>query len=59
MGADLESVYTVEEFPGKARSLYKSYAGRKIYGRENEIWAGFGTVVNTEKKNWGPIMSNF
>ena len=57
MGADLESVYTVEEFPGKARSLYKSYAG-EIYGGENEIWAGFGTVGNPKKK-WGPIMSNF
>ena len=54
MGADLESVYTVEEFPGKARSLYRSYAG-EIYGRENEIWAGFGTVANTEKKIGGRL----
>jgi hypothetical protein len=33
----------------KAKSLYKSRAGRHFYGTENEIWAGFG---NTEKK-WG------
>ena len=25
-------------------------AGRRFYGTENEIWAGFGPVGNTEKK---------
>ena len=29
-----------------------------FYGTENDIWADFGTVGNTEKKN-RPIMSNF
>ena len=30
-----------------------------FYGTGIEIWAGFGPVGNTEKKNFGPIMSNF
>ena len=30
-----------------------------FYGTGIEIWAGFGPVSNTEKKCWGPIMSNF
>ena len=32
--------------------------GRHFYGTENEIWASFWPVGNTEKK-FGPIMSNF
>ena len=40
------------------KSLYRSRAGRHFYGTENEIWAGFGPVGNTEKKN-GQIMSYF
>ena len=33
------------------KSLYRSRtAGRYFYGTENEIWAGFGPVGNTEKK---------
>ena len=36
------------------KSLHRRCAGRKVYGKENEIWAGFGPVGNT-----GPIMSNF
>jgi hypothetical protein len=39
--------------------LYRSRAGRHFYGTENEIWAGFGPVGNTEEKNCGLIMSNF
>ena len=39
-------------------SLYRSCEGRHFYGTENEIWAGFGVVGNTEKK-FGPIKSNF
>ena len=38
--------------------ICRSPTGRHFYGTENEIWAGFGPVGNTEKK-WGPIMSNF
>ena len=33
------------------KSLYRSRAGRHSYGTENEIWAGFELVGNTEK-NW-------
>ena len=32
------------------KSLYRSRVGRHFYGTENEIWAGFGPVGNTEKK---------
>jgi hypothetical protein len=32
------------------KSLYRSCAGRHFYGAENEIWAGFVPVGNTEKK---------
>ena len=28
-----------------AKSLYRSRAGRHFYGKEDEIWTGFGTVV--------------
>ena len=30
-----------------------------FYGTGIEIWAGFGSVGITEKKRFGPIMSNF
>ena len=30
-----------------------------FYVTEIEIWAGFGPVGITEKKRFGPIMSNF
>ena len=32
------------------KSLYRSGAGRHFYGTVNVIWAGFGSVGNTEKK---------
>ena len=32
------------------KPLYISRAMRNFYGTENEIWAGFGPVGNTEKK---------
>jgi hypothetical protein len=32
------------------KSSYRSCTGRHFYGTENEIWAGFGLVGNTEKK---------
>jgi hypothetical protein len=32
------------------KSLYISREGRHFYGTKNEIWAGFGSVGNTEKK---------
>ena len=43
----------------KAKSLYRSRAGRHFYETGNVIWAGFGLIGNTEKKKFGPIMSNF
>ena len=36
----------------QAKSLYISRAVSNFYGTEIEIWAGFGPVGNTEKKNW-------
>ena len=30
-----------------------------FYATEFDIWAGFGPVGITEKKKFGPIMSNF
>ena len=30
-----------------------------FYGTGIEIWAGFGPVGITEKRRFGPIMSNF
>ena len=39
-------------------NIPQAESGRHFYGTENEIWASFGPVGNTEK-NWGPIMSNF
>ena len=30
-----------------------------FYGTGIEFWAGFGPVGITEKKTFGPIMSNF
>ena len=42
-----------------AKSLYRSRAGRHFFETENMIWAGFGPIGNTEKKKFGPIMSNF
>ena len=38
------------ELRGQSKSLYRNSAGRHFYGTENEIWAGFGPVGNTEKK---------
>ena len=35
------------------------HAVSNLYGTEIEIWAGFGLVGITEKKRFGPIMSNF
>ena len=37
----------------ESKSLYRSRAGRHFYGTENEIWAGFGPVSNTEQKQSG------
>ena len=34
----------------RPKSLYRIRAGRQLYGTENDIWAGFGPVGNTEKK---------
>ena len=46
---------TVSKGGNHVRSLQSHYtevarAGRHFYGTENEIWAGFGPVGNTEKK---------
>ena len=34
------------------KSICISRAVSNFYGTEIEIWAGFGPVGNTEKKNW-------
>ena len=39
------------------KSLYISHAVSNCYGTEIEIWAGFRSIGNTEKKI-GPILSN-
>ena len=43
----------------RPKSLYRSRAGTHFYGTENVIWAGIGPIGNTEKKKFGPIMTNF
>ena len=43
----------------QTKSLYRSRAGRHVYGTENEIWAGFGPVGNTEKKVLGRLGPTF
>ena len=43
----------------QSKSLWRSHAVGDFYGTGIEIWAGFGPVGNTEKKKFGPIMSNF
>ena len=48
---------TVSKGGNHVRSLQSHYievtrTGRHFYGTENEIWAGFGPVGNTEKRNW-------
>ena len=50
--------FPVETLKYLPKSLYRSRGGRHFYGTENEIWASFGPVGNTEKKI-GPIMSDF
>ena len=49
---------TVVKYSGahsSAKSLYRSPTRRRFYGTENEIWAGFGPVGNTEKKIGGRL----
>ena len=36
--------------------LFISWAVGSFYGREIEIWAGFGTVGSTEKKILSPLL---
>ena len=44
----------------KTKLLTKlSRAVSNFYETEIKIWAGFGPVDNTEKRKFGPIMSNF
>ena len=43
---------------GQLQSHYIEVAQGAIFIEQNEIWADFGPVVNTEKKI-GPIMTNF
>ena len=42
-----------------AKSLHRSCTWRHFYGTENEIWIGFGPVVNTEKKIGGWLWATF
>ena len=37
------------------KSLNRSRAGRHFFKTEYEIWADFGPVGNTEKKNGGRL----
>ena len=47
----IEKVSTTAIQASSKQSHYiKSRAGRDFLGKENEIWAGFGPVGNTEKK---------
>ena len=40
-----------------ARYLHRNSAGRHFYGTENEIWAGFEPVANTELgANYEPLL---
>ena len=39
----------------RTKSLYRSRAGRHFYETENVIWAGFGPIGNTEKKDFGRL----
>ena len=39
--------------------FYKSHAGKHFYGTENDIWAGFEPVGNSEKKNGGRLLATF
>ena len=41
------------------KSLYRNRTGRHFYGTENEIWAGFRPVGNTEKKIGGWLWATF
>ena len=50
-----EMLAEVQRMELQAKSLYRSRAQRHFYGTENYIWAGFGPVGNTEKKNWNQL----
>jgi hypothetical protein len=38
-----------------SKVIYRSLAGRDFFGTENEIWASFEPVGNTEKKCGGRL----
>ena len=42
-----------------SKSWYRSHTERHFYGTENVIWAGFGPVSNTEKKEWATFEGIF
>ena len=46
-------------YKAKPKSLFRSRAGSHFYGTEYEIWADFGPVGNTEKKNWAVKYATF
>ena len=48
-------IQKIDELRSQSKSLHKIRAGRHFYGTENEIWAGFGSVGNTEKINLGRL----
>ena len=54
-----KDIFIVNGWYSSAKSLYRSRVGRHFYGTENVIWAGFWPIGNTEKTNFGQIMSNF
>ena len=43
-------------FATEQKTTYRSRAGRHFYGTENEIWAGFGPIGNTEKNIVPPAL---
>ena len=44
---------------GWSQSFYRSPTGRHFYGTENEVFAGFGPINNTEKNNWADYEVGF
>jgi hypothetical protein len=50
---------SITNTPGKYKVIYIEVVQGAIFMEKYEIWADFGPVGNTEKINFGPIVSNF
>ena len=46
----INTLISIERLILEPKSFYRSCARIHFYGTENEIWAGFGPIGNTEKK---------